>query len=234
MYLSSRELQEISNYRPAPRTEDSLLRAAIAIILRDGDHGTEFLLMQRAFHKHDPWSGQMSFPGGKIEPDDASAKAAAEREAAEEVSIVLTEDDYIGQLDELYGLKVDDKFSVHVSSFVYKPQRAVTAAGNYEVADLVWLPMSWLEDPANSLQYTHPRVNNMKTPAVMIDADKGQVLWGLSLRMLSIMYEILGRELLGLSAEQQQELKRIEEQNLDSRKLDATSLKIMDSKVSHG
>jgi 8-oxo-dGTP pyrophosphatase MutT (NUDIX family) len=227
MHLSAAQLQKISNHRPAARNERSLMRAAVAIILRDTEHGTEFLLMQRAFHEMDPWSGQMSFPGGKIDPEDATAKAAAIRETEEEVGIVLREPDYIGRLDDLYGLKVDNQYSVHVAPFVFKPQRELKPYGNHEVADLVWVPLSWVEDPANKHDYIHPRSNNLKMPAVMIDANKDQILWGLSLRMLSIMYELLGRDLMVLDAQQRADLKRIEEQNMDSRKLDDITQRVL-------
>ena len=63
----------------------------------------------------------MSFPGGKIEVTDESAKMAAIREVEEEVGLALTDVDYIGQIDDVYGLKVDNQYSVHVSCFVFKP-----------------------------------------------------------------------------------------------------------------
>ena len=85
MLIGETELQQIRAYEPEFRPETSLLRAAVAIILRDNDQGTEVLLMQRAKHERDPWSGQMSFPGGKIDPEDVNSKATAVREAHEEV-----------------------------------------------------------------------------------------------------------------------------------------------------
>ena len=172
MHITQTELQLIADHQPRQRSERSLLRAAIAIILRDGVKGTEFLLMQRAQHEHDPWSGQMSFPGGKIDPQDKSAKQAAIREAEEEVGIGLLEHDYVGQLDDLYGLKVDNQFSVHISCFVFKPDRELMLRGNYEVADLVWLPFSYLNDPDKACDYFHPADAKVRMPAVLINAHK--------------------------------------------------------------
>ena len=118
MLIGDRELQRIRAYEPEIRREQSLLTAAVAIILRDSDDGSEVLLMQRAKHERDPWSGQMSFPGGKIEPEDSNSKATAMREAREEVGARLSDEDFVGQLDDLYGLKVNGVFSVHVSCYI--------------------------------------------------------------------------------------------------------------------
>ncbi|HYN43940.1 MAG TPA: NUDIX domain-containing protein, partial [Thermoanaerobaculia bacterium] len=55
-------------------------KAAVAVILRDGDGGVELLFIRRAEHPRDPWSGQMGLPGGRVDPGDASPLAAALRE----------------------------------------------------------------------------------------------------------------------------------------------------------
>lgn len=214
MYISESELKILRDHRFRPRSAEALLRAAVAIILRDTDRGTEFLLMQRAKHDGDPWSGQMSFPGGKIEAKDESAKAAAIREAEEEVGVQLDESDYVGQLDDLYGLKVNNVFSVHVASFIFKPKRAFTLTANHEVADMVWLPISYLDNVAHAHDYKHPSDSALSMPAVLISREKEQVLWGLSLRMLAILYDVLGRPLAVLNEAQQEQLRAMESREL--------------------
>ena len=191
MILTERQLEKITSHEPIVQTDQGLLIASIAIILRDGPQGTEFLLMQRAKHDKDPWSGQMAFPGGKFEPNDITKKATAIRETAEEVGIHLNEQDYLGQLDDLYGVKENNKYNVIVSCYVFKTDRILTPKGNYEVADLVWLPMSYLQNSKNCYEYYHPKINNKRMPAVLINQQKEQVLWGLSLRMLTMMYQVI-------------------------------------------
>lgn len=231
MLLSASELQLISDHQPALRTDDSLMNAAVAIILRDrvlpdGQTTTEFLMMQRAFHQDDPWSGQMSFPGGKIESSDIDAKTAAVREVLEEVGIELQSQDYIGQLDDLYGLRVDEIYIVHVSCFVFKVQRPIEITTNYEVADTVWLPFSYLNEPGNLHDSFQPNGASARMPAVMIDADKDQVLWGLSLRVLVGLYELLAWSMNVLTQKEQIELRNMEKrsikkENLNKRMQDA-------------
>ncbi|MFT6097952.1 MAG: 8-oxo-dGTP pyrophosphatase MutT (NUDIX family) [Arenicella sp.] len=220
MLIGASEIQRIRDYQPRVRPQESVIKAAVSIILRDGEHGTELLMMQRAKHENDPWSGQMSFPGGKIEREDADSKAAAVREAFEEVGAELTDDDFIGQLDDLYGLKINDVFSVHIACFVFKPQRELDLLANYEVADMVWLPISVLDDRANAFDYKHPKDPALSMPAVMIDQSKGQILWGLSLRMLANLHELLEWPMQVLTEAERGVLKGMETRKLSRENAD--------------
>lgn len=195
MFISEQDLLRIAEHKPKISQQKALMSAAVAIILRDAEHGTEFLLMQRAQHPKDPWSGQMAFPGGKVEADDESSKAAAIREAHEEVGIQLNEQDYIGQLDDFYGFKANNKYNAHVACFVFKVGRLVSLKANYEVADMVWLPISHLDNPSHAHEFYHPKDNSIRMPAVLIDKDKEQILWGLSLRILTTMFELIDRKM---------------------------------------
>jgi len=228
MLISASDIQRIREYQPKTRPEESILKAAVSIILRDSENGTELLMMQRAKHENDPWSGQMSFPGGKIDPDDNDAKATAVREAYEEVGVELFAEDFIDQLDDLYGLKVDGVFSVHVACFVFKPQRELFLKANYEVADMVWLPISILDDRANAFDYRHPRDPALSMPAVMIDEGKEQILWGLSLRMLANLHELLDWPMQVLTEAEHGYLKGIETRNLNSESADKITKKILE------
>lgn len=194
MRLTAQQRQSIIDYHYQPLADDGLLQAAVSMVLRDGKHGTEVLLMQRAYHKNDPWSGQMAFPGGKIEASDYNAKAAAERETLEEVGIKLRADEYLARLDDVYGLGASQNKNVHVASFAFWLNHPVKLKGNYEVGDLVWLPFSHLMDMQYRHQVTHPLDQQQRWPAVMINQDKQQILWGLSLRMLARLAEIIGLE----------------------------------------
>lgn len=220
MLIGQSEIQVISNYQPLTRNEPSLIRASVALILRDTQQGTEVLMMQRAKHERDPWSGQMSFPGGKIEVSDKSSKAAAIREAHEEVGAELNDDDYIGRLDDLFGLKVNDTFSAHVCCYVFKPTQEIQLKANYEVADMVWLPLAFLNDASNAFAFTHPKDPSLSMPSVMIDNAKEQVLWGMSLRMLMNLYDLLNWPLAVLSESDKANLNAMENRRLSKENAD--------------
>ncbi len=226
MKVGDKELRLIRDYQPEIRPEKSLIKAAVALIFRDGEQGSEVLLMQRAKHERDPWSGQMSFPGGKIDPEDVDPKATAVREAQEEVGVDLRDADFVGQLDDLYGLKVDDVFSVHVSCFVFKPRRALSLVANEEVADMVWMPISMLSDRSNAHNYKHPKDPALSMPGVMIDERKEQILWGLSLRMMANLYALLDWSMPVLSDDELDYIRSIEKRNLSKASADKITRKL--------
>ncbi len=214
MLIGPAEIERIREYQAIIRPEPSIIKAAVAIILRDGEHGTELLMMQRAKHENDPWSGQMSFPGGKIEASDVDSKAAAVREAYEEVGANLHDKDYLGRLDDMYGLKANDIYSVHISCFVFKPERPLDLVANHEVADMVWLPMSTLDDRSKAFDYRHPRDPALSMPAVMLNQEKEQILWGLSLRMLANLHDLLDWPMKVLNDSERAYLTDMEKRNL--------------------
>ena len=65
-------------------------QAAVALIEHCADEN-EFLLLQRAVHPNDPWSGHLSFPGGRKEEADLDLLATCIRETAEESGIILNQ-----------------------------------------------------------------------------------------------------------------------------------------------
>lgn len=64
---------------------------------------TRVLLIRRA-RRGDPWSGQIAFPGGRVDAADADALAAAYREAYEEVGVSRGHVEYLGPLGSYFTL----------------------------------------------------------------------------------------------------------------------------------
>ncbi|MEO0368237.1 MAG: CoA pyrophosphatase [Pseudomonadota bacterium] len=217
-YVSDAELAIIAQHQPTLKTEAARVSAAVTVILRDTDHGTEYLLMQRAQHEGDPWSGQMGFPGGKIEQSDADSKQAAMREAYEEVGIDLAKADYIGQLDDLYGFKIDGVYVVHIASFVFKVSGDVAIVPNHEVAEIVWLPIGWLEDKNKYHAFDSPKIAKVKDmPSIAIDLQKQQVLWGITLRIVLSFCDLVQRPVNALPESAKTLLRHVEQEDIASK-----------------
>ncbi|MCA9639821.1 MAG: NUDIX domain-containing protein, partial [Myxococcales bacterium] len=76
--------------RSSAATGDGGRFAAVAAVLRPTDADTEVLLIRRAEHEGDPWSGHMAFPGGRHDPTDPDLLTTARRETLEEVGLDLS------------------------------------------------------------------------------------------------------------------------------------------------
>jgi 8-oxo-dGTP pyrophosphatase MutT (NUDIX family) len=174
-------------YRPQYLDLGDSKRAAVAMLLRQRED-VEALLIQRAVCDGDPWSGQMAFPGGMQEPTDADSRVAAEREALEEIAVDLREHVYVGQLDDLQGRHAGHPLGLIVSGHVYQLEDNTELRPNDEVADVVWVPLQALLDPARVTRVRHPRAPEQVFLGIVIDAGKGQVLWGLTRRFIEVFF----------------------------------------------
>ncbi|AOJ68131.1 MULTISPECIES: CoA pyrophosphatase [Burkholderia] len=118
--------------------------AAVLVPLVVRERGLTVLLTQRADHLNDH-AGQISFPGGRREPDDRDANATALREAREEIALARERVELLGALpDYLTGTG----FCVTpVVALVHPP--FTVQADTLEVAEIFEVPLDFLMDPAH-------------------------------------------------------------------------------------
>jgi 8-oxo-dGTP pyrophosphatase MutT (NUDIX family) len=102
-------------------------------------------LFTRRADRIEPHSGQVSFPGGMIESDDANPEEAALREASEEVGIKPGDVDVLGRLNLA---KTITRFLVTpvVGTIPWPYELDIN---HNEVARAFGVPLTWLSDPAN-------------------------------------------------------------------------------------
>ena len=167
---------------PIPAT--GLADAAVLVGLVPHAAGTTVLLTRRtdALRNH---AGQVSFPGGRVEPDDADAIAAALRETGEEIGVPVHQISPIGLLDPLMtitGFRV-----LPVVAMIDRDYVAVPDPG--EVAEVFEVPLAFLVDPAN-LGHHHVefggrrrRVLEFRYPAQRIWGVTASILWNLRKRL---------------------------------------------------
>ncbi|MDG1944108.1 MAG: CoA pyrophosphatase [Halioglobus sp.] len=165
-------------------------RSAVAMILQVRDGELQILMIKRAERVGDPWSGHMAFPGGRMDKSDANGYAVAVRETAEEVGLSLgPEDECIGRLSELNAKPQRGSFGMAVSPFVFRLDREVIFTPNYEVAEVVWVPLEFLTDEDNREEMIWEyKGEKIPVPCYMYE---GRCIWGLSLMMLDELLDLV-------------------------------------------
>lgn len=168
-----------------PRTIDGTLhKAAVALVLRTRPQGLEALVIRRAEHPKDPWSGHVGLPGGRAEGHDQNLIETAIRETREEIGLHLTPDrDLIGALDETRASARTKAIDMKIAPFVFNAEAATDELTlSDEVAATHWLPLVDLFDSAHSASVVLPHAGHtLRFPAIEI---QGITIWGLTLRML--------------------------------------------------
>jgi 8-oxo-dGTP pyrophosphatase MutT (NUDIX family) len=163
-------------------------RAAVAVVLHDAAAEPEMLFIERARHPADPWSGHMAFPGGRVDPGDADARAAAERETLEELGLSLDGAERLGRLDDVNaGVRL--VAPLVLSAFVYRLDARAPLTPNHEVAEALWVPVTALVDPARHVGY---RYGPKRWPGVCVGDPERHVVWGLTYRLLEALFGVAG------------------------------------------
>lgn len=118
--------------------------AAVLVGLVPRPHATQVVLTRRTdvLRHH---GGQVAFPGGRVEPSDADAIAAAVRETGEEIGVPATQIAPLGLLDPLLTIT---GFRVLPVVAVIDPGHVIRADPG-EVAEVFEVPLGFLLDPAN-------------------------------------------------------------------------------------
>jgi 8-oxo-dGTP pyrophosphatase MutT (NUDIX family) len=158
--------------------------AAVLVPLVERTTGLTVLLTQRATTLKDH-AGQISFPGGRIEPEDADAWQAALREAHEEIGLSASLVEFAGYLPDhivISGFRVTP-----VVGFV-KPDYQLRIAAA-EVHDVFEVPLDFILDAANH------KSRQRKIGDLTLDIHdipyEGRNIWGATAGMLMTFRRLL-------------------------------------------
>jgi 8-oxo-dGTP pyrophosphatase MutT (NUDIX family) len=163
--------------------------AAVALIVRETPSGLQLLFIKRAANENDPWSGNIGFPGGKVENGDGDPRATAERETREEVGIDLRKAHYLGRLSDIASVRT----AVHVSCFIYQMEEAAPLRlMQEEVQDAFWVSLSDLTDPSRhgekSVRFDG---QTMIRPGITLPYPGNPALWGLTYLLVMELITLL-------------------------------------------
>jgi 8-oxo-dGTP pyrophosphatase MutT (NUDIX family) len=161
--------------------EQPIRPAAVLIPVVDHPQPT-VLLTQRSEHLNDH-AGQISFPGGKIDPTDASPLDAALREAWEEVGLDREFIDPIGYLD-LYGTAFGFRILPTVARVRPGFKLRISEA---EVDDAFEVPLEFLMNPANHQMHSKEFRGIERWYYAMPYEER--YIWGATAGILRVLYE---------------------------------------------
>lgn len=169
-------------------TKAGKTRASVAAVLRVGVHGPEVLLIKRAEHPDDPWSGHMAFPGGREEEQDDDLVQTAVRETREEIGIDLARAaTLLGPLDDVEAVGRGKRMGLIVRPHVFELRTRVEATPNYEVDEVLWAPIAPLVlGEAKATRQLEVEGRTYRFPAYDVD---GRIVWGLTYWMLQLLFE---------------------------------------------
>ena len=165
--------------------DNCIRRAAVLIpLVRENDDWSVLLTARTEFvedHK-----GQVAFPGGAMEPSDGSAEQAALREAEEEIGLPTKEVKILGSLPTY--LTISNYLVTPVVAAI--PWPFPLKLQTSEVSRAFTIPLAFLMQPENHSERV-TEIRGQKLPIVYFKAYRGEVLWGISARIMLALLDAL-------------------------------------------
>ena len=158
--------------------------AAVLIPLVDRPDGPQVLLTQRTSHLHDH-AGQISFPGGRVEPGDRHREDTALRETEEEIGLPRERIAVLGALPDhemQSGFRITPVVGWVVPPYDVKPDP-------FEVQDVFEAPLAHFLIPQN-YQRRRYMLEGLDRRYLAVPYG-GRYIWGATAGMLYSFYQLL-------------------------------------------
>lgn len=175
------------SYAPPPTTARKA--AVLALFYPKNNEWYLALIQRQSTNPNDPHSGQISFPGGKMEVNDPDIEYTALREAEEEIGIIAEDIHVLGKLSELF---------IPVSNFIvypfvgYMDHTPKFLAQETEVKAVLEIPFSALEDTGNIKLTKMQFGKNITLRDVPYFSIDNYVIWGATAMILSELLDVVG------------------------------------------
>jgi len=182
-------LQKVSNHRTnkTPSVENPPKEAGVLALVYPKNQKSHIALMLRESYKG-VHSAQVSFPGGKYENRDIDLYNTALREANEELSIQAKQVHLIRKLNKVYI----PPSNFMVSPFLSYCNERPDFKSNYEVAELIELPLSLILDVNNIKEDFINFSDGLKVKTQYFSFQDYQIWGATAIMLLEIRAHILG------------------------------------------
>jgi len=146
------------------------------LFLKDREWHLLFTLRTETVQDH---KGQISFPGGRRDPEDDSLLTTALRETEEEIGLARSDVTVLGQLNEMYTVtqyRISPFVGVIPYPYPFRPSPA-------EIAELIEAPLRVLLDPANFEQRERAVLVGRPVPLYFYHVGP-YTIWGVTARIV--------------------------------------------------
>jgi 8-oxo-dGTP pyrophosphatase MutT (NUDIX family) len=164
------------------------VQAAVMLLLyADPQDQFSTVLIERVKHKKDKHSGQISLPGGRVDPTDGSLEACAMREASEEIGLRTDHIQILGRLTDLYipvsGFMVTPivAYATEIHKLIPQPTE-VASILHIAIPDLLSKDIVRYRDLQVSKELILPDVPHYEL--------EGKIVWGATAMMLSEFIDV--------------------------------------------
>jgi 8-oxo-dGTP pyrophosphatase MutT (NUDIX family) len=184
MEESIKQLLQIYPCRELSVPGRRLAAVLIPLYQHNGDYGVIFTQRSDTVYHH---RGQISFPGGGHEMQDASLQHTALRESAEEIGLQPTDVQVLGQLDDLLTTGSNYLVRPFVGTIPYP---YLFVLDHRETASIIEVPLSWLRQH-NPLAQEHRHSEGRLVQSFFFDYN-GHIIWGATAKIVKQFLDLLG------------------------------------------
>lgn len=186
MAEGSRQIEGLELTQFLPPEGADLRRGAVLMLFGESADGGDVLLTERAHHMRSH-PGQVSFPGGTIDPGETAVEAAL-RETWEEIGVDPGTVEVFGALPELW--LPPSNFAVTPILGWWRDPGPVEVSSPDEVHEIHRVHLRELLDPEHRIAVRHP--GGWMGPGFLIGDDKDVILWGFTGGILTRFFSFLG------------------------------------------
>lgn len=169
---------------PLPLTAARKASVLIPLYWYGGEWHVLFTRRSEQLNDH---KGQVSFPGGAIDPEDGNPYRAALREAHEEIGLEAADIKILGRLKDYWT--ISDFIVSPIVARINWPFRMVI---NHQEVDRVFsIPLAYLADVDNIEVKDFSFHDGRKTRLFSFKPYDGEVVWGITARIMIRLLKVL-------------------------------------------